>query len=60
MVVVVQGAHKGRPYIMSFFVGATLVVALCRLIFCSRDRDASTYLTVTDIFTDGWMLQRIR
>ena len=23
-----QGAHKGRPYAMSFFVGATLVVAL--------------------------------
>ena len=25
---VVQGAHKGRPYAMSFFVGATLVGAL--------------------------------
>jgi len=24
----VQGAHKGRPYAMPFFVGATLVVAL--------------------------------
>jgi hypothetical protein len=25
-----QGAHKGRPYVMSIPVGATLVVALFR------------------------------
>jgi hypothetical protein len=25
-----QGAHKGRPYVMSIPVGATLVVALLR------------------------------
>jgi hypothetical protein len=31
-----QGAHKGRPYVMSIPVGATLVAALLRRLRISR------------------------
>jgi len=48
---VVQGAHKGRPYAMSFFVGATLVVALQQdtpVRFIHQGRPSGRYRTRND------------
>ena len=48
---VVQGAHKGRPYAMSFFVGATLVVALHQqtpVRFIHQGRPSGRYRTRND------------